>query len=222
MRRSAAIAIAVMLLIVAGCQGTATAPVSGSPVVVVSSAAPAIATTAPTAKPVATPTATLAPTATPEPTPKPTATLRPSSSTDPSAGLKIASPYKLKTLDPITQAAYEAAMSKALGSLGSSLRIGIRQVTKSGTPSGFMMVIEFTDANVAQTAGLLDAVAGGSAASMGGKLAKKTILGEAVRYASSAQGAFAAYAQDGAIVYVILPTTKSALAVLTALIKANR
>jgi hypothetical protein len=58
--------------------------------------------------------------------------------------------------------------------------------------------------------------------SLGGKLGKKTILGADVRYASSAQSAFAAYVLDGAVVYVIVPTTRAALAVITAVIKANR
>ena len=137
-------------------------------------------------------------------------------------GLKIAAPYALRNLDPITQAAYEGAMSKALGSFGSILKIGIRQVTKSGAPSGFVMVIDFNNPTLAGTSGFLDAVAGGSATSMGGKLTKKTIMGVPVRYTSAASGAFAAYQHGGGIVYVVLPTSKAALAVITALIKANR
>jgi hypothetical protein len=213
MRRSAAMAIAVTLLIVSGCGGASVAPVAGSPAAV-APVATATATPPPTATPAPTPTAS--------PAPKPTPTVEPSPSLDPSADLKIAAPYGLRVLDPISQAAYEAAMSKALGSLGSIVQIGIRQVTKSGAPSGFVMVIEFTDPSVSQMTGFLDAVAGGSATSMGGKLSKKTILGAQVRYASSPQGAFAAYRQDEAIVYVILPTANGALAVITALIKANR
>ena len=113
-------------------------------------------------------------------------------------------------------------MSKALGSLGSVVSIGMKQVTNAGLPAGFVMVLEFNDSSVSHTSGFLDAVAGGSAASLGGKLVKKTILGTQVRYASSASGAFAAYLRGEAVIYVIVPTTRAAIDVITAIIKANR
>jgi hypothetical protein len=220
MRRSAAIVVVMVLLTITGCASTS-APAPSSPQAL---ASPAIARFAPTStgtpKPTATATPKPTPTATPERTTTPTA--EPIASIDPSAGLRIAAPYKLGTLDPITKAAYEAAMGKALGSLGSVVSIGLKQVTQAGLPAGFVMVIAFNNASVSHTTGFLDAVAGGSAASLGGKLGKKTMLGTQVRYASSATGAFAAYQRGEAVVYVIVPTTKSALDVISAIIKASR
>jgi len=222
MRGSAAVSLVVAVLLVTGCAAGSGAPPSTPPAALSSPAAPTHAAVARTAtpRPTATPTPRPTPTATADPTAKPSA--KPSSSSDPIAGLKIAAPYGLQRLDPIMNAAYEAAMSKALGSLGSTIRIGIRQATKSGSPSGFVMVLVFADPNVAKMAGFLDAVAGGSASSLGGKLGKKTIAGKPVRYASSAQGAFAAYLRGESVVYVITSTTKSAFDVVTAVINANR
>ena len=220
MRRFAVMAIVVMLLIVSGCAGTSGDRASSTPVAL-ASAATAVRPTAHAATPHPAPTATPRPTppATLDPTAKPTPRLSPP--VDPTTGLRIAAPYELQRLDPVTNAAYEAAMGKALGSLSSSPRVGIRQATNSGSPSGFVMVLEFNDPNVAHMTGFLDAVAGGSAASLGAKLGKKTILGTAVRYASSAQGAFAAYLHGEAVVYVITATSNAALDVITAVIKAN-
>ncbi len=222
MRGSAVVSLVVAALLVTGCAAGSGAPPSTPPAALTSPAAPTHAAAARTAtpRPTATPTPRPTPTATAAPTSKPSA--KPSSSADPIAGLRIAAPYGLQHLDPIMNAAYEAAMSKALGSLGSTVRIGIRQAAKSGSPAGFVMVLVFVDPSVAQMTGFLDAVAGGSASSLGGKLGKKTIAGRPVRYASSAQGAFAAYLRGESVVYVITSTTKSALDVVTAVIKANR
>ncbi len=222
MRGSAAVSLALAVLLVTGCAAGSSAPPSTPPAALTVPATPTKAAAARTPAPraTATPTARPTPTATAGPTSKPSA--KPSSSADPIAGLKIAAPYGLQHLDAVMNSAYEAAMSKALGSLGSTVRIGIRQATKSGSPSGFVMVLVFTDPNVAKMAGFLDAVAGGSASSLGGKLGKKTIAGKPVRYASSAQGAFAAYLRGESVVYVITSTTKSALDLVTAVIKGNR
>ena len=180
------------------------------------------ATTAPTASPTAVATATPAPTPTPTVAPTPSPTPSPSAAVDPSEGLKIAAPYELHKLDAVTDAAYQAAMSKALGSFGSALQVGAKQVTKGGLPSGLVLVILFTDTSLSSTPGFLDAVANGSAASTGGAMKKATIEGQPVRYAAGLQSAFAAYKWNDAIVYVVLPTEKDVLAVVTAIIKANK
>jgi hypothetical protein len=216
--RSIRLSVAGLALIVAAC-GSAASP-SPSP-----TATPA---PTPSATPTATPTPTLAPTATPTlaptPAPAPTATPAPSATPaiDPTSDLKIGGGYTLVPLDPTVEATMKAAIEQSLGSMASLLEFGAKNVNRGTTKTGFVMVVAYPGLPAASRTTFFQSAVNGTVTTSGAKVVSRpTISGHAVIVAAAAASAFAAYQYKDGIVYAYAATAKEALAIITAVIKAN-
>jgi hypothetical protein len=197
---------------------------SGVPLIVVTAfLISACSSTPPSPSPTAVPTPTVAPTVAPTPSPSAPPSAAPSASVaikDPTVDLKIAAPYTLVALDPLTEATIRQRISGSLGSFGGILDIGVRQVTANGTSAGFVMVIAFPPGLLSEAA--YKVVLGGLESSLGVTFNTSDVAGHTVSSATNATAGYAAYRDgDNLMVVFTLPTGAQPAAIAKALITAN-
>jgi hypothetical protein len=138
---------------------------------------------------------------------------------DPIAGLSIAAPYTLETLDASQQAQIEQ-VKNGLGAAASVVQIGARTVRKSGTSAGLLLAMAFPGVPL-NAASLLDSIVGGAAGSAGGTMTTRTILGQEVRLVEGPTTSIAGYPHEGAIVLAYGRSLSEAVDVITAVIQAS-
>lgn len=209
-RRVAVIAVTTLVaaLTLAGCGSTA--PASN----------PAPSTSAVTAPPVTAPPSvapTLAPTVVPSVAPSVAVTGAPPTG-DPAAGLKIEAPYGMIALPSSLQTTFEQQMATGLGALGSSIKVGFRQVT-GGSGFSILMVIAFPTGSL--TAASYQAALAGMAPSMGATFTTTTVGGVEISKGAMSSGAVAIFHVGDHMLMVIGQTEADSVAVATSLINAN-
>lgn len=204
-RRVAVIAVTTLVaaLTLAGCGSTA--PASN----------PAPSTPAVTAPPSVAPT--LVPTVVPSVAPSVAVTGAPPTG-DPAAGLKIEAPYGMIALPSSLQTTFEQQMATGLGALGSSIKVGFRQVT-GGTGSSILMVIAFPTGSL--TAANYQAALARMAPSMGATFTTTTVGGVEISKGAMSSGAIAIFHVGDHMLMVIGQTEADSVAVATSLINAN-
>jgi hypothetical protein len=191
------------LVIVAGCSGSAAAPIS----------------------PTASPTAAV----TPSPTPSrshvpsyPTPTQAPASPTPPpldaASGLKIGSPFRL-VANP-ANSTLTASFSFNIATVHIEETMTGREVWQRNKLVGLAYVIEIS--GVAMTRATFDRAAQGAANTTQGKLTFTTILGNRVAFIATKTASFGLYVLHENIVMVGAETMTETKTLLTSVLKANR
>lgn len=185
----------------------------------VPASSPAPSTPAVTAPPSVAPTLapTVAPTVAPSIAPSVAVTGAPLTG-DPAAGLKIEAPYGMIALPSSLQTTFEQQMATGLGALGSSIKVGFRQVT-GGTGFSILMVIAFPTGSL--TAANYQAALAGMAPSMGATLTTTTVGGVEISKGAMSSGAVAIFRIGDNMLMVIGQTEADTVPVATSLIKAN-
>ena len=188
--------------------------------VIVAACSPAAS---PIPSPTTAPTPTVAPTASPPPSPSPTAVPSPSASAaikDPTVDLKIAPPYSLAALDPLTEATIRQQLTTSLGAFGGIFDIGVRQVTDNGQQVAIVMAMGFPTGVLSEAA--YKGALGGLESSLGLTFTETKVGDTTVSSASNATAGYAAYQAGDNLMFVISPPGGAKPdAVAKALITAN-
>jgi hypothetical protein len=208
-----------LALVVATCGGATGTPTLTSQA---TAAAAGTATASPAATP-STPSPSPTPRTTPEP--EPTPTLAPAR--DVATGLKIGSPYRLRTLQPALAARLEPILDGYTKAYEGYFTIGVREVQRSGVFEDVLLAFRLKAGITSSVIGSWDDLIKG--ATMGGTLKSttKTVAGVKVTYVSSNAFGLAIFRLTGNRTYrnyifeVVAPDQRKLAAVTTAFIKAN-
>lgn len=201
--RLGALSVAITALLI-GCGSSApatTVPVASATTVTPSAVAPSVPASAPDESTAASSAPASAPAA-----------------ADPAAGLKIAAPYTLTTLPGGLQQALESQMAGGLGSFGSSVQAGFRQV--GGSSGSILMVIAFPAGSLSAAAYQAAVAVMGS--SMGATFTTTTVAGVDVASGKATTGGVAMFHIADHLLVVISPVDSESLPIATALINANQ
>ena len=194
------------LLVVAGCTGSAAAPVSPSP----------------TASPNAAATPSPARSLSPSPVPSyPTPTRAPASSTpalDAASGLKIGSPFRL-VANP-ANSTLTASFSFNVATVHVEETMTGREVWQRNKLVGLAYIIEISGVQMSRT--MFDRAAQGAANATQGNLTFTTILGNRVAFIATKSASFGLYVLHETIVMVGAETMAETKTLLTSVLKANR
>ena len=194
------------LLVVAGCTGSAAAPVSPSP----------------TASPNAAATPSPARSLSPSPVPSyPTPTRAPASSTpalDAASGLKIGSPFRL-VANP-ANSTLTASFSFNVATVHVEETMTGREVWQRNKLVGLAYIIEISGVQMSRT--MFDRAAQGAANATQGNLTFTTILGNRVAFIATKTASFGLYVLHETIVMVGASTMAVTKTLLTSVLKANR
>ena len=196
------------LLVVAGCTGSAAAPVgpSASPTVSPNTAA--------------TPSPTRSPSPSPVPS-YPTPTRAPASPTpalDAASGLKIGSPFRL-VANP-ANSTLTASFSFNVATVHVEETMTGREVWQRNKLVGLAYIIEISGVQMNRT--MFDRAAQGAANTTQGKLTFTTILGNRVAFIATKTASFGLYVLHETIVMVGAETMAETKTLLTSVLKANR
>ena len=195
-----------VLLIVAGCTGSAAAPVSPSP----------------TASPNAAATPSPARSLSPSPVPSyPTPTRAPASPTpaiDAASGLKIGSPFRL-VANP-ANSTLTASFSFNVATVHVEETMTGREVWQRNKLVGLAYIIEISGVQMSRT--MFDRAAQGAANATQGNLTFTTILGNRVAFIATKTASFGLYVLHETIVMVGAETMAETKTLLTSVLKANR
>ncbi len=173
--------------------------------------------------PTDTPTPTASPSPSPDPSPSPSPSSAPSASAaaaDPAAGLKIAAPYQLTTLDPALEASFRQQFATSAGAFASLIGIGGREVVSNGALAGYVFVIAFPTGVLSDTA--YQAMLGGIASGSQMTFTTTTISGVSFSSGTAATSGLGAFRVGDHVLMVATPTSKALTDVGTALITANQ
>lgn len=197
------LSVAVALLLI-GC-GSA-APATTVPLASTTTAMPSeVVSSAPSSAPAESSAASTAPASAP-------------AAADPAVGLKIAAPYTLTTLPGGLQQALESQMAGGLGSFGSSVQAGFRQV--GGSSGSILMVIAFPAGSLSAAAYQAAVAVMGS--SMGATFTTTSVGGVDVASGKATSGGVAMFHIADHLLVVISPVDSESLPIATALINANQ
>jgi len=219
--RSRHVAVIALALLVVACGGSAAA----SPTVSQAAAAApsASASPRPRATPAPTPTPTPRPTATA--TPEPTPTLAPAK--DVAAGLRIGSPYRLRTLEPALATRLDPVLDGFTEAYKEYFTIGVREIQRSGVFEDVLLVFKLKSGVASSVIGSWDDLVKG--ATLGGtlKATTKLVAGEKVAYVTTNAFGLAIFRLSGNRTYrnslfeVVAPDRTKLAAATAAFIKAN-
>jgi hypothetical protein len=193
-----ALMAATLAVTVAACGGTAS---------------PAAATPSPTIA------ATPSPTPAPTPTPAPSVAASPAATADPAADLKIGAPYAIADVAPALKTAFETQMASGLGSFGSLISFGFRQIS-GGQGQAFLLVMAFPTGMLNDEA--YQGALGGMSASLKATLTPSTVDGVEVSSGNASSGGVAVFHMGDHLIMVIAQTPADAVPMATALIQANK
>ena len=174
--------------------------------------------TASPAAPTPSPTVPATPSPIVAPTPAPILAASPAATADPAAGLKIAAPYAIADVAPALKTAFETQMASGLGSFGSLISFGFREVTGGGGQA-FLLVMAFPAGMLTDAA--YQGALGGLSASMKASLTPSTVDGVQVSSGNATAGGIAVFHSDDHLIMVIAEKPADALPMATALIQAN-
>jgi hypothetical protein len=147
-----------------------------------------------------------------------TAASAPATGADPAAGLTIESPYTLAALPGALEQTLQSQMAASLGSLGSAVQVGFRQV--GGSSGSILMVISFPAGSLSATAYQSAVTVMGS--SLGANFSTSMVGGVDVANGKAKTGGVAMFHLGDHLLVVISPLDSESLPIATALIKANQ
>lgn len=199
------IAIAALLVACGSAAPASTVPLASTAAATPSAAASSAPASAPASGPDESTTASTAPASAP-------------AAADPAAGLKIGAPYTLTTLPGGLQQALESQMAGGLGSFGSSVQAGFRQV--GGSSGSILMVIAFPAGSLSAAA--YQAAVSVMGSSMGATFTTTTVAGVDVASGKATTGGVAMFHIADHLLVVISPIDTESLPIATALINANQ
>jgi hypothetical protein len=142
----------------------------------------------------------------------------PAAGADPALGLTIESPYTLTALPDALEQTLETQMAAGLGSFGSAVHVGFRQV--GGSSGSILMVISFPAGSLSATA--YQAAVSVMGSSLGATFSTSTVDGVDVANGKAKTGGVAMFHIDDHLLVVISPLDSESLPIATALIKANQ
>ena len=215
-------ALLVIALAVGACGGATSTPSASASVPVAVLPSP---TKAPTPTPTPTATATLAPTPTPTPDPTVEPTLTPA--TDVAAGLRIGSPYRLRSLTAALAKRLDPIIDGYAQAYDEYFTIAVREVRRSGAFEDVLLAFKLKPGLTSSVIGSWDDLIKG--ATMGGTLKSTTrmVAGVKVTYISTNTFGLAIFRLTGNRTYrnylfeIVAPTHAKLAAVTAAFIKAN-
>jgi hypothetical protein len=215
-------ALLLLIVVVAGCGGATGTPAPTTQATFAAASSPK-PTATPTPRP--TPTATPSPRPTPSPTPEPTPTLAPAR--DVAAGLKIGSPYRIRTLEPALADRLEPIIDGFSKAYAEYFTIGIREIKHSGAFEDVLLAFKLKAGVTSSVIGSWDDLIKGATMNSTLKATTKTVSGVKVTYVSTNAFGLAIFRLTGNRTYrnylfeIVAPTQTKLAAVTAAFIKAN-
>ena len=200
-------------LLIAACSSSPTVTPGASANAGASASSPATPSPSPSAAPSATASATASP----------SSSVSPSSSAptapDPAAGLAIAAPYVLSTLDSALETRFRDQFGASAGAFASLIGIGGRQVNTNGALAGYVFVVGFPTGLLSDATyqGMLTGIERGSQVTF----ATTTISGVKVSSGSAATSGLGAFKSGDRVILLVTPTAGNVAPIATALISAN-